>query len=221
MPDYALEGLEQELAVATPQPRQGQPQPAARQAAQARPADPGVRIGPFRPDPSLIQARPSDHDIEQARAHEAARAHAAAANYIPPAAERPDSLQPRMPRVEDFPPVAQRQLRAQAAPAHADEGQKPRGLLARLASGLARHAEAVHESPRQRERDEPRVAQAEVAAPHPAVTPAAEFAKPQPRRIGEPAAATGTLDPRGRPMPIDPRHDDHLEIPAFLRRQSS
>ena len=219
MPDYALEGLEQELA--TPQPRQAQPQPAARPAAQqSRPADPGVRIGPFRPDPSLIQARPSDPEIEQARVHEAARAHAAAANYIPPAAERPDSLQPRMPRVEDFPPVAQRQLRAQAAP-HADEGQKPRGLLARLASGLARHAEAaVHESPRQRERDEPRVAQAQ-PAPHPAVTPAAEFAKPQPRRMGEPAAATGTLDPRGRPMPIDPRHDDHLEIPAFLRRQSS
>jgi cell division protein FtsZ len=219
MPDYALEGLEQELAVATPQPRQAPP-PAGRPPTQARAADPGVRIGPFRPDPSLIQARPSDHEIEQARAHEAARAHAAAANYIPPAAERPDSLQPRMPRVEDFPPVAQRQLRAQAAPAHADEGQKPRGLLARLASGLARHAEAVHESPRQHERDEPRVMQTQTV-PHPAVTPAAEFAKPQPRRIGEPAAATGTLDPRGRPMPIDPRHDDHLEIPAFLRRQSS
>jgi cell division protein FtsZ len=225
LPDYALEGLEQELAIQPAQQRlQQRPveQPAAnRAAAQPRPAgDPGVRIGPFRPDPSLIQARPSDHEIEQTRAHDAARAHAAAANYIPPAAERPDSLQPRMPRVEDFPPVAQRQLRAQATPGH-EEGQKPRGLLARLASGLARHAEAaVHESPRQRERDEPRVVQAQ-PAPHPAVTPAAEFAKPQPRRMGEPAAATGTLDPRGRPMPIDPRHDDHLEIPAFLRRQSS
>jgi cell division protein FtsZ len=209
VPDYALEGLEQELAIQPVQQRvQQRPaeQTAAnRAAAQPRPAgDPGVRIGPFRPDPSLIQARPSDHEIEQARAHEAARSHAATA-----------------PRVEDFPPVAQRQLRAQAAPGHAEEGQKPRGLLARLASGLARHAEAaVHESPRQRERDEPRVAQAQ-PAPHPAVTPAAEFAKPQPRRMGEPAAATGTLDPRGRPMPIDPRHDDHLEIPAFLRRQSS
>jgi cell division protein FtsZ len=220
IPDYALEGLEQELAIAVPQQRQSQPQPIARPNAQARQADPGVRIGPFRPDPSLIQARHGEHEIEQVRAHETARAHEAAANFIPPAAERPDSLQPRMPRVEDFPPVAQRQLRAQAAPAHAEEGQKPRGLLARLASGLARHAEPAHESPRQRDRDEPRVAQGQ-PAPHPAITPAAEFAKPQPRRMGEASGATGTLDPRGRPVPIDPRHDDHLEIPAFLRRQSS
>jgi cell division protein FtsZ len=179
-----------------------------------------VRIGPFRPDPSLVAARPSELEIEHARANEAARAHAAA-NYVPPAAERPDSLQPRMPRVEDFPPVAQRQLRAQSATTTGEEGQRPRGLLARLASGLARHAEA-HDSQRQRERDEPRVVQGQgQSAPHPAVTPAAEFAKPQPRRMGEPANAAGSLDPRGRPVPIDQGRDDHLEIPAFLRRQSS
>ena len=53
------------------------------------------------------------------------------------------------------------------------------------------------------------------------MTPAAEFAKPQPRRMGEAAPAAGGLDPRGRPVPIDQRNDDHLEIPAFLRRQSS
>jgi cell division protein FtsZ len=177
-----------------------------------------VRIGPFRPDPSLIATRPSELEIEHARANEAARAHAAA-NYVPPAAERPDSLQPRMPRVEDFPPVAQRQLRAQAAPAHTEEGQRPRGLLARIANGLARHVDA-HDSQRQRERDEPRVVQSQ-PPPHPSVTPAAEFSKPQPRRMGEAANAAGSLDPRGRPVPIDQGRDDHLEIPAFLRRQSS
>jgi cell division protein FtsZ len=120
-----------------------------------------------------------------------------------------------MPRVEDFPPVAQRQLRAQQTAAPIEEERRPRGLLARLASGLARHAEPAHES----HRDEPRVV-VNQPAPHPAVTPAAEF-KPQPRRMGEPAAATGTLDPRGRPVPVDQGRDDHLEIPAFLRRQSS
>jgi cell division protein FtsZ len=225
MPDYALEGLEQELAIHPAQQRlQQRPaeQPAAnRTAAQQRPAgDPGVRIGPFRPDPSLVAARPSELEIEHARANEAARAHAAA-NYVPPAAERPDALQARMPRVEDFPPVAQRQLQARSAPpTGGEEGQKPRGLLARLASGLARHAEAVAESPRLRERDEPRVVQAQ-PAPHPSVTPAAEFSKPQPRRMGEAPNAAGSLDPRGRPVPIDQGRDDHLEIPAFLRRQSS
>jgi cell division protein FtsZ len=172
-----------------------------------------VRIGPFRPDPSLIATRASDYDVEQVRVSDARAA--AAANYIPPAAERPDSMQPRMPRVEDFPPVAQRQLRAQQAPSHADEERRPRGLLARLASGLARHVEPAHES----HRDEPRVV-ASQPVPHPAVTPAAEF-KPQPRRIGDTAAPAGSLDPRGRPVPIDQGRDDHLEIPAFLRRQSS
>jgi len=220
--EFTLEGLEQELAIPQARPQQrpaAEQQSAARSAAQARPAgDPGVRIGPFRPDPSLITARPSEHDIERARANDAARA-AAAANFVPPAAERPDSMQPRMPRVEDFPPVAQRQLRAQqTAPAHADEERgRPRGLLARLASGLTRRDDSQESN--RRERDDPRVAQGQQLAPHPALTPAAEF-KPQPRRMGEGAPAAGGLDTRGRPVPIDQR-DDHLEIPAFLRRQSS
>src|SRR5688572_10809078 len=54
MPAYALEGLEQELAIplAQTRPQAGQARPAA---AQARPvADPSVRIGPFRPDPALM-----------------------------------------------------------------------------------------------------------------------------------------------------------------------
>jgi cell division protein FtsZ len=216
--EFGLEGLEQELAnpaALRREPHYAAAAPAQRQAtAQARPAtDPGVRIGPFRPDPSLIATRASDYEAEQLRTSDARTA--AAANYIPPAAERPDSLQPRMPRVEDVPPVAQRQLRAQQAPSQAEEERRPRGLLARLASGLARHAESAHES----HRDEPRVV-ANQPAPHPAVTPAAEF-KPQPRRMGEGAAPAGSLDPRGRPVPIDQGRDDHLEIPAFLRRQSS
>jgi cell division protein FtsZ len=64
-----------------------------------------------------------------------------------------------------------------------------------------------------------------VVASHPALPPAnavSEYAKqPQPRRIGEAAAAAGGLDSRGRMIPADAGRDDHLEIPAFLRRQSS
>jgi cell division protein FtsZ len=227
-PDYTLEGLEQELAV--PQQRLQQPvqQPgAARPAQQARAADPGVRIGPFRPDPSLIAARQPDIEAEHARANEAARA-AAAQQFVPPQAERPDSTQPRMPRVEDFPPVAQRQLRAQQSPSRAEESGRPRSLLARLTSAVTRRDEPAHE-PQRHEQDgrdlEPRIVQPQPQPQMPpahAPAPAAEFAKaPQPRRMGEGQAASGTLDPRGRPQPIDPNRDDHLEIPAFLRRQSS
>ena len=71
--------------------------------------------------------------------------------------------------------------------------------------------------------EEPRVVQAQPPIQHaPAPAPASEFAKqPQPRRMGEQPGAAGALDPRGRPVPVDPNRDDHLEIPAFLRRQSS
>jgi cell division protein FtsZ len=125
-----------------------------------------------------------------------------------------------MPRVEDFPPVAQRQLKAQQTPSRADEERRPRGLLARLASGLTRRDEP-EQAPNRPAKDEPRIVQAQPPV-QPAATPAADFAKqPQPRRMGEAQAASGSLDTRGRPAPIDPNRDDHLEIPAFLRRQSS
>ena len=48
------------------------------------------------------------------------------------------------------------------------------------------------------------VRQAAAAAPH-----------------GEQQAPAGSLDQRGRPAPADTARDDQLEIPAFLRRQSS
>ncbi len=147
IPDYALEGLEQELA--TPQPQRQQQRPAAqapRQADSARPsADPAVRIGPFRPDPALASRQVRHDDPEQERIHEALRA-AAPGNFIPPAAERPDHMQPRMPRVEDFPPVAQRQIHARNTPSRSgEEERRPRGLLARIASGLGRREDGDYE----------------------------------------------------------------------------
>ena len=134
-----------------------------------------------------------------------------------------------MPRVEDFPPVAQRQLRAQQAPAAgAEEERRPRGLLARLASGLTRrddederaapgHGRAARMTA-SRASLPPRAAQ-----PHPAGTPASEFAKPpQPRRMGESRRRGRQSRPaRPRRIPIEPGRDDQLEIPAFLRRQTS
>jgi cell division protein FtsZ len=231
VPAYALEGLEQELAVSVQQAQQPRaiaaPAPQARQP-QTRPAgDPNVRIGPFRPDPSLIASR---GETEAEQAQETHRG--ASAQFIPPAAERPEEMQPRMPRVEDFPAVAQRQMRAQQAPTGShDEERRPRGLLARLTSGLTgRNDEEEAEAPRAqqgRKADaEPRVIAshnpAQSGAAQPGTAQSSDFAKPaQPRRMGEVGGAVGNLDPRGRQVPHEASRDDHLEIPAFLRRQTS
>ena len=231
------ESLERELAMS--------PRPAAAAAAgqaQRRAGDPGVRIGPFRPDPSLVAARDPESAAEAAAIEESEAA--ARRPFVPAAAERP--AEPRMPRVEDFPAIAQRQLKARGnngAPA-AEENRRPRSLLARLAHGLARREE--DEEPARRtaepsarpariefeahaEMAEPAAAPApQPAMPRgPAPQPAASIyarpaAPPQPRRQAEPQAATGTYDAHGRPLPVEARREDEqLDIPAFLRRQSS
>jgi cell division protein FtsZ len=176
-----------------------------------------VRIGPFRPDPSLV-APAYDPEEERRRANEAAER--AAAMFIPPAAERPDDLQTRMPRVEDFPPVAQRQMRARhGVDQHEEEQRRPRGLIARLTQGLTRRDEEqeIEEYEDDAEMEiEPRVV---AARAHPSQTPASEFAKHPQARRGEQQAPAGRLDQHGR-APADTARDE-LEIPAFLRRQSS
>jgi cell division protein FtsZ len=140
--------------------------------------------------------------------------------FIPPVAEAPT----RIPRVEDFPPVVQRQIEARQQPAHEDRG--PIGLLRRLASvGLGR-------------REEEPASQRNVTPPlqRPAARPATQVQQrqtpPQPR-VAQPAPrgqgkdglyrpAQGDLDPHGRATPNQPRAaDDELEIPAFLRRQAN
>ncbi|MGQ7792542.1 cell division protein FtsZ [Faunimonas sp. B44] len=218
---YALDSLEEELASANLRALPTAPQP-ARAAVPQRQADSGVRIGPFRPDPSLAGARAAEVEHEASMAAETSQH--VAAPFIPPAAERPEEVQPRMPRVEDFPAVAQRPQRPQ--PVHADEERRPRGLLARITHGLAkRDDDGDYGQPAAPARPsleiDPRAAQ---PAPQPAPrTAPSEFAKQaQPRRMGDPAPAAGHLDPRGRVAQPEPRReDDHLDIPAFLRRQSS
>jgi cell division protein FtsZ len=227
------ESLERELAMSQPLSA-----PAAAQQ-QRRAGDPGVRIGPFRPDPSLVAARECDAAAEAA-AIEASYAEAQKP-FVPAAAERPPEAQPRMPRVEDFPAIAQRQLRSRGASAAGEEDRRPRSLLARLAQGLARRDEDDEEPVRRAEPAsrpaplpvEPRAEMAEAAASPPQPThraPAPQpiggaFGRPpapQPRRQAEPQAATGTYDAHGRVAPADSRRDDdELDIPAFLRRQSS
>ncbi len=130
------------------------------------------------------------------------------AAFVPPVPER--VMRPsRMPRVEDLPIPAQKQLRA----ARGDDAISPekKSLLQRLATvGFGRREDAPVEAP---------------AAPVPAIVDAAsrqaasDYAKRSPAAGYRPAQ--GQLDSQGRVTPMRPAEDDQLEIPAFLRRQSN
>jgi cell division protein FtsZ len=169
-------------------------------------------------------------EIESDQTAQETEHHTHAEQYIPPPAETAPT---RIPRTEEFPPVAQRQLEARRTPrATADEDRGPLSLLRRLAGvGLGRReddgtggGEAAASQPPM-VRNEPRL------EPRPAVRPAAPAHAPQQRPAQpRPAAqqealyrpAQGNLDPHGRAQPRDARlQDDDLEIPAFLRRQSN
>lgn len=133
--------------------------------------------------------------------------------------QRPETVtqQPRMPRVEDFPPLVKAEMDAQqnarAAAADPVEDRGPMGgLLKRLTAGLSSR------------RDE------EVVRQKPAAPREPQFVQPQSesRRLAGPdaqlyAPRRGQLDDHGRLVPAQrPVHeDDQLEIPAFLRRQAN
>ncbi|KZK94752.1 MULTISPECIES: cell division protein FtsZ [unclassified Pseudovibrio] len=158
--------------------------------------------------------------------------------FIPPVAQKVEP-QTRMPRVEDFPPIAQREIRARtdapaAAPApqpasatpqpapatmaqqveehdehHMEEERRPMGLLRRLTGGLGRREDEHMEHHEPVQADAFAEAPRQPAAPRPT----------EPRNHG----AAGTLDAGGRPAPARSQmiEDDQLEIPAFLRRQAT
>ncbi|CCE08939.1 cell division protein FtsZ [Bradyrhizobium sp. STM 3843] len=145
--------------------------------------------------------------------------------FIPQAAERLPPRAPRMPKFEDLPMPAQAEIRQ----ARGDEGdehpQKSRmSLLQRLAHvGLGRRDEenepplagrgpgpAMSTMPPLPERKPQRTVAQQVAA----VDPVSEYAR---------RPAPQGLDVHGRSAPVAPapQGDDHLDIPAFLRRQAT
>ncbi|WGD54472.1 cell division protein FtsZ [Bradyrhizobium sp. CB1650] len=142
--------------------------------------------------------------------------------FIPPQAERPPVRAPRMPRLEELPMPAQAEIRQARGEVEEEHPQKTRlSLLQRLANvGLGRRDEE----------SEPPVA-ARTAGP--AMPPLPER-KPQ-RSVAQQIAtnepvseyarrpAPQGLDAHGRPAPVAPapQGDDHLDIPAFLRRQAT
>jgi cell division protein FtsZ len=119
--------------------------------------------------------------------------------------------QTRMPRIEDFPVLAQTQLRSAQAPAQpmVTAETKRMTLLQRLAAvGLGRREE----------QDLPHVT-APIApeVPTPVSAMPVEAAR-RPVVQAPPRAAQGQLDSHGR-VQARTIEDDQLEIPAFLRRQ--
>jgi cell division protein FtsZ len=177
-----------------------------------------VTVRPIAQKPSLFP----DLDVKKLEAQEPATPEA----FIPQAAERTAVRAPRMPKFEDLPMPAQNEIRQ--ARGETDEEQHPQkvrmSLLQRLANvGLGRRDEAT----------EPPIA---ARASNPAMAPLPPLPERKPQRsVAEQMAANEPvseyarrpapqgLDSHGRPAPVAPapQGDDHLDIPAFLRRQAN
>ncbi|MBV9260661.1 MAG: cell division protein FtsZ [Pseudolabrys sp.] len=167
-----------------------------------------VSIRPMPIKPSLFETAP-EQPVEAPTP----------AAFIPPAAERTVARTPRMPRIDELPLPAQNQINA---PPHAElpeeHPEKQRmSLMQRLAAvGLGRREETAAPAPPQTVRPAmPVVKRPKPSArlPEGRIEPVSEYA----RRPGPQG-----LDPHGRAAPVhNPAEDDQLDIPAFLRRQSS
>jgi cell division protein FtsZ len=183
--------------------------------AQLQPASYGdVMVRPIAQKPSLFP----DPEVTRVETHEPATPE----TFIPQPAERAPMRAPRMPKFEELPMTAQNEIRQARGDVGEEHPQKTRiSLLQRLANvGLGRRDEET----------EPPIA---ARTTGPAMSPLPER-KPQ-RSVAQQIAANEPvseyarrpapqgLDAHGRPAPVAaaPQGDDHLDIPAFLRRQTS
>ncbi|WP_026619093.1 cell division protein FtsZ [Ensifer sp. WSM1721] len=165
-------------------------------------------VAPAEPAPVMRPAQPAQRPVEM-QAPVQPQVQPQPVRQEPAPVVRQYAEPVRMPKVEDFPPVVKAEMdhRAQPAPTHQEE-RGPMGLLNRITSSLGL-----------RERDTQNVSAD--------MTAAAPSAASQQRRPLSPEASLyaprrGQLDDHGRVSPqVRSHEDDQLEIPAFLRRQSS
>ncbi len=186
----------------------------------------GVQLQQVTPQPAQTYAeapRPAPREPERFEA----------GPYIPPAPEGPVLRPQRMPQIDDLPRPVQEQIRQQYV--SGDQADvKRRTLLERLAAfGMSRDETAPaieHRATPQLGYQPQQAPQHHQAPPHhqpPHQRPAApgpahaDYAK-RPAPPAPPRPVQHQLDPHGRMAP-PPRQseDDQLEIPAFLRRQTS
>jgi cell division protein FtsZ len=187
-------------------------------AAPIQPASYGdVTVRPIAQKPTLFP----DQEAARTENHQPATPE----TFIPQAAERAPNRPPRMPKFEELPVPAQNEIRQARGDGEEEHPQKNRmSLLQRLANvGLGRRDEE----------NEPPIA-ARGSGPTMAPMPALPDRKPQ-RTVSQQIAthepvseyarrpAPQGLDVHGRPAPVaqTPQGDDHLDIPAFLRRQTT
>jgi cell division protein FtsZ len=175
-----------------------------------------VTVRPIAQKPSLFPDPDATRAVEEPATPE---------TFIPQAAERAPGRTPRMPKFEDLPMPAQNEIRQARGEAEDEHPQKTRlSLLQRLANvGLGRRDEET----------EPPIA-ARASGPSMSPMPPLPERKPQ-RTVAQQIAANEPvseyarrpapqgLDVHGRPAPVaaTPQGDDHLDIPAFLRRQTN
>ena len=178
-----------------------------------------VTIRPTPQKPSLFVEQPAPPPAEENFG-----------TFIPPQPERIQQ-RPRMPRIDELPPQAQREIMAQRGELQAPEPEKQRmSLLKRLATaGLGRKTEE-HEEPVVRHEPQPMARpmmppmqrmpqQQRPPAPRPLDPRGGENRDPvsEYARRGQQG-----LDVHGRQAPVNhSAEDDQLDIPAFLRRQAN
>ncbi len=169
-----------------------------------------VTIRPMPPKPSLF--------LEPEAAEEPARD--IPPSFIPPLPEH-IAQRPRMPRIDELPLPAQREIRAKRGelPEHDHPEKQRMTLLKRLASvGLGRRQDVADaESVAPARPIPPMPARLERIPPRPAPRPIEN----RPVSDYAPRAPQG-LDLHGRQSAVhNSPEDDQLEIPAFLRRQAN
>ncbi|MCC6887712.1 MAG: cell division protein FtsZ [Hyphomicrobiales bacterium] len=177
-----------------------------------------VTIRPLQPKPSLFPEPVAEPKAPTFDPPDTA--------FVPPAPERPASRGARMPRIDELPIPAQNELRAVRGEGEPSEKRRLGGLLQRLTSGLGggrRDEEAAEpeQTPRPKMGPipqpparpvQPRPAPRPPEQSRPADSPVSEYAKRPPHQA---------LDPLGRQAPVNnSAEEDHLDIPAFLRRQA-
>ncbi|QDL98183.1 cell division protein FtsZ [Rhodopseudomonas palustris] len=172
-----------------------------------------VTVRPIPQKPSLFP------DPEQSRA--VAEEPVAPEAFIPQQADRAAMRPPRMPRFDELPVPAQNEIRQARGDAEDDHPQKNRlSLLQRLANGLGRRDDESVEAPQVARNGGPQMPPLPDRRPQRSVAeqmgkdPVSEYAR---------RPAPQGLDMHGRPSPVAPapQGDDHLDIPAFLRRQAT
>jgi len=174
-----------------------------------------IEPAPSRPAYAEPPRRFTDEDRAPGRAS-AAEDERFAGPYVPPAPEQPTRAA-RMPQIEDFPRPGQEQLR-QARGEISQADQRRKSIFERLASfGSSRQEDAI-QSLAPQPQPQPQRQYAPQSQPSPAH---AEYAK-RPPVGGAPPASQPSLDQHGRrAVQVRGVEEDHLEIPAFLRRQGN